>query len=69
MRKFTLLVFLVSMILFSCATPPEDISATVVPSVTVSVTVVAPVVAAQTAAPNLIPKHNDLIFVEFFAVT
>ena len=69
MRKFTLLVFLVSLLLFSCAMPKENISATVVPSVTVSVTVVAPVVAAQTAAPNLIPKHNDLIFVEFFAVT
>jgi starvation-inducible outer membrane lipoprotein len=71
MRKINLLVFLVSLILFSCTAPPENISATVVPSATTSgsVTMTAPVVAAQTAAPGLIPKHNDLIFVEFFAVT
>jgi len=69
MRKINLLVFLVSMILFSCAMPPEDISATVAPPATVSEAVTAPVVAAQTATPSLIPKHNDLIFVEFFAVT
>jgi len=69
MRKFILLVFLVPLLLYSCATPQEGISATVVPSATVSVTVAAPVVAVQTATPNLIPKHNDLIFVEFFAIT
>ena len=69
MRKINLLVLLVPLLLFSCAAPQENISATVVPSATVSVTVAAPVVAIQTATPNLIPKHNDLIFVEFFAVT
>ena len=69
MRKINLLVFLVPLLLFSCAVPQENISATVVPSETVSITVATPIVADQTAAPNLIPKHNDLIFVEFFAVT
>lgn len=69
MRKINLLVFLVPLIFFSCAAPQENISATVIPSATASVTVAAPVVAVQTATPNLIPKHNDLIFVEFFAVT
>lgn len=68
MRKFTLLVFLVPL-LFACAAPQEDISATSVPSEIVSVTMAAPVVVDQTAAPKLTPKHNDLIFVEFFAVT
>jgi hypothetical protein len=69
MRKINLLVFLVPLLLFACAAPQADISATVVPSATVSVTVAVPVVAVQTATPNLIPKHNDLTFVEFFAVT
>ena len=69
MRKINLLVFLVPLLLFSCAAPQENISATVVPSATVAGIVAAPVVAVQTATPNIIPKHNDLIFVEFFAVT
>ena len=69
MRKFTLLVFLVPLLLFACAAPQEDISATSVPSEIVSVTAAAPVVVDQTAIPKLTPKHNDLIFVEFFAVT
>jgi len=69
MRKFTLLVFLVPLLLFACAAPQEDISATSVPSEIVLVTAAAPVVVDQTATPKLTPKHNDLIFVEFFAVT
>ena len=69
MRKFILLVFLILLLLFACASPQEDISATSVPSEIVSVTMAAPVVVDQTAAPKLTPKHNDLIFVEFFAVT
>ncbi len=68
MRKLILLVFLVPL-LFACAAPQSDISATSVPAEIVSVTAEAPVVAEQTAAPKLTPKHNDLIFVEFFAVT
>jgi hypothetical protein len=69
MRKFNLLVFLVPLFLLSCAAPQVEAVTTVVPSEIPAVPVVAPVIADQTAAPNLIPKHNDLIFVEFFAVT
>jgi hypothetical protein len=69
MKKHSLLVFLLTLFLFSCAVPQERISATTVPPEVVSVSAPPPNAFTQTAAPNLIPKHNDLIFVEFFAVT
>jgi hypothetical protein len=69
MRKLILLVFIVPLLLFACAAPQADTSATSVPSEIVSVTTADPVVVEQTATPKLTPKHNDLIFVEFFAVT
>jgi len=64
MRKIYLLVFLGSLLVSSCAKLQEDIPATAIPSVTTPVAVSSPVTSS-----NLIPKHNDLIFVEFFAVT
>jgi len=51
----------------ACAPQPQPsiVPATVVPSVTVNPTVVS----SQTPSSNFVPKHNDLIFIEFFAVT
>jgi hypothetical protein len=69
MQKLNLLVFLVPLLLLSCAAPQADTVATVAPSDVVSAIVTTPVGVPQTAAPKLTPKHNDLIFVEFFAVT
>ena len=69
MRKISLLVFLVCLFLFACAAPQQDISATTVPSAIATAAVLTPVVPEQTSTPGLIPKHNDLVFVEFFAVT
>ena len=69
MRKINLLVFLISLYLFACAAPQQNISATTVPSAIATDAFLTPVVPAQTSAPALIPKHNDLVFVEFFAVT
>jgi hypothetical protein len=69
MRKINLLVCLIFLFLFACAAPQQDISATTVPSPIVTVAILTPVVPEQTSTPGLIPKHNDLVFVEFFAVT
>ena len=69
MRKINVLVFLISLFLFACAAPQQDISATTIPSAIATATVLVPVVPAQTVTPSLVPKHNDLIFLEFFAVT
>jgi len=69
MHKINLSVFLVTLFLFSCAAPQEDLTTTTIPSEIITSTVLPSVVAVQTATPGLIPKHNDLVFVEFFAVT
>jgi hypothetical protein len=68
MRKYYLFI-VIPLIVLACATPQDDIAATVVPSEIVSATAPAVLIPDQTAAPNLIPKQNDLLFVEFFAVT
>jgi len=62
MRKIYLLVFFGTLLLFACATTQKNIPATA------TVAVSLPVSSSATSS-NLIPKHNDLIFVEFFAVT
>lgn len=69
MRKVDLLVFLLSLLLFSCAAPQDRIAATVAPSEIVSVNASATSIPDQTVVPKLIPKQNDLVFIEFFAVT
>jgi len=51
----------------ACAPQPQPtiVPATVVPSVTVN----PAVSSSQTPSSSFVPKHNDLIFIEFFAVT
>jgi hypothetical protein len=68
-NKHPLLVFLLLLFLFSCAAPQADISATLVPSTVAPVETPTLIASTETAAPNLIPKSGDMIFVEFFAVT
>jgi hypothetical protein len=69
MFKIYVSVFAISLLLCSCAAQQEDISATTVPPVTSSATDSISAIPAQTSSAKLIPKHNDLIFIEFFAVT
>ncbi len=69
MRKINGSVFLIALFLFACAAPQQDISATTVPSTIAAATALVPSAPAQTVTPGLVPKHNDLIFLEFFAVT
>jgi len=51
----------------ACAVQPETANepVTAVPSVTIP----APVIPSQTPTSKFISKHNDLIFIEFFAIT
>jgi len=73
MPKFYLLVFAIPLLLLSCAAPApelqENISATAISTIPVPTTVSTAVVSSQPASTKLIPKPNDLIFVEFFAAT
>jgi hypothetical protein len=57
----------------ACASQPVAFNdgVTAIPSTTVSAYTVSEKIPTpiQTSAPKLTPKHNDLLFVEFFAVT
>jgi len=67
--KLYLVAFTVPLILFSCTAPQRDMAVTPVPSVSLATLTPVPLAVNTTASPKLVPKQNDLIFVEFFAVT
>jgi hypothetical protein len=69
MRKIYLLVFLGSLLLFSCVAAQENNSTATIPATVIPAVISTPVVSAQVSTSDLIPKHNDLVFIEFFAVT
>ncbi len=69
MRKSFLLIFTVSLLLVACATTQANNSATATPVITASSAVSTILIPTQTSVAKLTPKHNDLIFIEFFAVT
>ena len=67
--KLCLLAFTIPLVLFSCSAPQTDMQVTPehVPSLA-TLTAVPPAVTIV-ASTQSVPKQNDLIFVEFFAVT
>jgi len=67
--KLCLFAFTVPLILLSCAAQQTDVAVT--PERSASIATLTPVSPAVTtvASPESVPKQNDLIFVEFFAVT
>ena len=67
--KFCLFAFTVPLILFSCAAPQGNTAVTLPPSASTSTLTPIPLAASNTPTPKSVPKQNDLIFVEFFAVT
>ena len=62
--KLCLLSFVAALAVFSCS-PAE----TAVPSTVLSAGTPVSPVASETPALTMIPKHKDLIFIEFFAGT
>lgn len=67
--KLCLFAFAIPLILFSCTAPQGDIAMTPIPSASTSTLTPIPFAANKTPIPKLVPKQNDLIFVEFFAGT
>jgi len=67
--KFYLFAFTIPLLLFSCSAPQRDMGVT--PEHAASLATLTPLPPAVTtvASPQSVPKQNDLIFVEFFAVT
>ena len=67
--KLCLFVFTIPLIFFSCSAPQMEMELTPEHAASLAtLTVVAPTVIVA-ASPQSVPKQNDLIFVEFFAVT
>ena len=64
-------VFFVTVFIASCAAPQEQPIAPIPTSHTPTATAVNPTIVPLTSTPEkvFVPKQNDLIFIEFFAVT
>jgi len=67
--KLYWVVLAISLISFACQAPPISVTVAVTPSANPATITPAPPVVSSTPSPRLIPKHNDLMFVEFFAIT
>lgn len=67
--KFYLFAFTISLILFSCSAPETDLAVTTEHPVSLATLTPEPPAVTAIASPKSVPKQNDLIFVEFFAVT
>jgi hypothetical protein len=67
-KRYMFLCF-VSLVIVSCAAPQEK-SITRLPSTPTSISTLSTVVPfTPTPEKIFVPKQNDLIFIEFFAVT
>ena len=67
--KLCLFVFTSSLILFSCSAPQTDTQVTPEHVASLATLTAVPLAVTVVASPQSVPKQNDLIFVEFFAVT
>lgn len=68
MKRFLFLCFMTGLVV-SCAGPQEKASALLPSSPTSAIPVPTIVPLTSTPEKTFVPKQNDLIFIEFFAVT
>ena len=74
MLKRYIFLFFLSLVVVSCAAPQEKSitplpSNSTLPSIPTAVTTLSTVVPFTPTPEKFIPKQNDLIFIEFFAIT
>ena len=67
--KLYLLAFTIPLILLSCSAPQTEMDVTPEPAASLATLTAVPLAVTVVASPQSVPKQNDLIFVEFFAVT
>jgi hypothetical protein len=67
--KLYLFAFTIPLILYSCSASQTEIGVTPEPTAGPATLTPLPPTATILASPQSVPKQNDLIFVEFFAVT
>ena len=66
--KLYLFAFTIPLILFSCSASQGDLAVTPQNAASPVTLTAAPPTVTTIASPQSIPKQNDLIFVEFFAI-
>jgi hypothetical protein len=67
--KLCLFIFTIPVILFSCSAPQTEKEATPEHAISLATLTAVPHAVTVEVSPQPVPKQNDLIFVEFFAVT
>ena len=67
--KLYLFAFTIPLILLSCSAPQTEMEVTSEPAASLQTLTAVPPTVTVVASPQSVPKQNDLIFVEFFAVT
>ena len=67
--KLYLFAFNIPLILFSCSAPQTDVAVTPEHDASLATLTAVPPAVTVIPSPQPVPKQNDLIFVEFFAVT
>ena len=67
--KLCLFAFTIPLIFFSCSAPQTEMELTPEHAARLSTLTAVPPAVNVVASPQSVPKQNDLIFVEFFAVT
>lgn len=67
--KLCLFAFTIPLILFSCSAPRTEMEVTTEHTASLATRTAVPPAVTVVASPQSVPKQNDLIFVEFFAVT
>ena len=67
--KLCLFVFTIPVILFSCSAPQMEMEVTPEHAISLATLTAVPPAVTVVSSPQSVPKQNDLIFVEFFAVT
>ena len=67
--KLYLFAFTIPLLLYSCSAPQTDVAAPPQPTASLATRTAVPPTVTVLASPQSVPKQNDLIFVEFFAVT
>ena len=62
--------FMIPLLLYSCTAPQTKMGVTPESAASpATLTPVPPSISTTIASPQSVPKQNDLVFVEFFAVT
>jgi len=69
MKKYFLLVLALPLLLLACQTPQENTRVNTLPVEPAATTDQDPLTVTSIPEPAIVPKQNDLIFIEFFAGT